>query len=270
MEVNVNKVNALLSIFQASLFDHMISVAKNRQSSENYLGKALEVVVEQYVKEEIEESKESSLQEPSEHPEIEEIGFLNPELRIEKHGKLVKTIKSAKNDELSFEPCRGLRKPPGVTEDIEGVYEETGQIKKVVNNKTLKVLQRLGENKPTPAKFIVPDESKSESTQSSLYGEVIATSYSQGGDGFALHPGDFVSVLQVLQEYGLVECKWQGLKGLFPQDKIRLLARPSDSLNSSMSSIISKQFLQSRQVTFDSFSMLKSSKLMGRLLKKPV
>lgn len=268
MDSSVQKVNLLLGIFQASLFDHMISVAKNRQNSDIYFGKAPEIIEEAFIKEEIENSKESSVQQLSEHLENEESVYLKPELRISKHGKLLKTVKSSKNDSLALNPCRGLRKPPGVIEDIEGEYEETGQIKKALNNQKLKVLQRLGENKPTPARFIVPEESKAESTQSTLYGEVIATTYSQGGDGFALHPGDFVSVLQILQDFGLVECKWQGLKGLFPQDKIKLLARPSDSLNTSISSIISKQFMQSRQVTFDSFSMLKSSKLMGRLMKK--
>lgn len=264
----MQKVGLLLGVFQASLFDHMISAAKNRLNSEIYFGKAPEAIGEALIKEETENSKESSLQQASEHPEIEESVYLKPELRITKHGKLIKTVKSGKNDRLVLHPCRGIRKPPGVIEDIEGEYEETGQIKKALNNKSLKVLQRLGENKPTPARFLVPEESKVESTQSTLYGEVIATTYSQGGDGFALHPGDFVCVLQILQDFGLVECKWQGLKGLFPQDKVKLLARPSDSLNTSLSSIVSKQFTQSRQVTFDSFSMLKSSKLMGRLLKK--
>lgn len=285
MEQKVQKISMLLNIFQASLFDHMITLAKNNSSAEVYIGRVPESLLEHQIKEESKEVSKDEL-ENEEVMESEQGSHLNMpvvQLRIQKHGKLVKGLKACRSDglgEKGLETCRGVRKQNCEVEVFEAVFEETGQIRKNMSSNKPKILQRLGQAEAKPARYIIPPdtkEEKSEITQAdlrvppqSLYGEVLATTYSQGGDGFSLHPGDLVTILQFFHEFQLVECKWQGLKGLFPQDKIRVLSRPSDSLNSSLSSIISKQFLQSRPVTFDSLSLSKGSKLMNRLMKKAV
>ncbi|OMJ76012.1 hypothetical protein SteCoe_24727 [Stentor coeruleus] len=279
METQVAKVNTLLSLFQASLFTHMTSIAVDRTSN-SYLGKIPDIKLDNLLVDdtEIEDKVESIHIEESVINVIdEEIPIVNPVvLMIQKHGEDVRKVSTVKNDmQKSVEKCRGIRKNPAVVETLELVFEEIGLVvKKNKYEDKPKVLQRLlasseenMEKIVKPARFLIPEEPKVDIITASVYGEVISTAFSQGGDGFALHPGDLVCVLQILHDFGLVECKWQGLKGLFPQDKIKILTRPSDSLNSSISSILSKQFINP---TNDTFSLNKSSKLLSRIGNKSV
>ena len=52
MDKQVKKVNALLSVFQASLLSHLISVASNRNTSETYLGHVPAIQIDELVSEE--------------------------------------------------------------------------------------------------------------------------------------------------------------------------------------------------------------------------
>ena len=285
MEHKVQKISMLLNIFQASLFDHMITLAKNNSSAEVYIGRVPETLLEHQIKEESKEvsKNDSENEELGDSEQAHHLPMPEVQLRIQKHGKLVKGLKACQSHglgEKGFETCRGVRKPHSEVEVFELVFEEAGQVRKNLSAGKPKVLQRLGRAEAKPARYVIPqegNEEKEEVTQAdlrvpsqSLYGEAIATTYSQGGDGFCLHPGDLVTILQFFHEFQLVECKWQGLKGLFPQDKLRVLSRPSDSLNSSLSSIISKQFVQSKAAPFESLYLSKGSKLMNRLMKKAV
>ncbi|OMJ87940.1 hypothetical protein SteCoe_10270 [Stentor coeruleus] len=282
MDSQVAKVSTLLSLFQASLFAHITSIAVNRASSNSYLGKIPSVQLDTLLEHESEmEAKAESvyIEESVKSLIDEEIQVANPViLMIQKHGKIVKKVSTIKNDmQKAVEKCRGVRKSPAVVENLQLDFEEVGLVvKKNKYEAKPKVLQRLLagdnvdiENLAKPARFLIPEEPKVDIITPSVYGEVISTAYSQGGDGFALHPGDLVCVLQILHDFGLVECKWQGLKGLFPQDKIKILTRPSDSLNSSFSSILSKQFLNPNP-TADTFSLNKTSKLLSRISNKSV
>jgi hypothetical protein len=272
----VQKVEILLSLFQASLYSHLISVSSNRGNSSTYIGLIPDIEYAEVVNDEsLNESKLAS--EVIKDPSIKEIpddAYKIPSVRISipKHGKALKKTITVKNDLAGpLAQCKGKKKLQTVVQDIELEYEEKGQVLEQNKYKTTpKVLQRLlsSTDDAKPARFVIPENSHENISLPSLYGEVIATTYSQGGDGFALHPGDFVSILQFLHEFGLVECKWQGLKGLFPQDKIKLLTRPSDSLNTSISSIVSKQLTSSKTAS-EPFSLNKSSKLINRLMKKP-
>ena len=276
MDKQVKKVNALLSVFQASLLSHLISVASNRNTSETYLGHVPAIQIDELVSEENNPDSRSEsqfIEEPQSAQIFEEIPDMpSVPIYLHKQGKVLKKTSAVKNDLSGWlEKCKGKRKMPTEIKTLELEFEETGIIQtKSKYSAAPKVLQRLqsAENKPKPARYIVPEEPRQELPQASLYGEVIATTYSQGGDGFALHPGDFVSILQFLHEFGLVECKWQGMKGLFPQDKVKLLTRPSESLNSSLSSIVSKQFLNLRPGSSQSMSFIATSKLGNRLAKK--
>ena len=276
MDIQAQKVNKLLSIFQGSLFNHMISMSSNRDTSPSYLGYIPDIHIEEVALEEsitdanveLESNNEAIINESNE----ENIEIPLIPMKLHKHGKTLKKKISGKNDLVGFMTITdGQKKSITEAKDLELEYEEIGKVQiKQKYSTAPKVLQRLLNNTEInvkPARYTIPEDSKEESTQPSLYGEVIAATYSQGGDGFALHPGDFVNVLQFLNEFGLVECKWQGLKGLFPQDKIKLMTRPSHSLNSSISSIISKQFMN-RPAVSESLNMSKSSKLAHRLLKK--
>lgn len=282
MESQVAKVSTLLSLFQASLFAHMTSIAVDRASSNSYLGKIPSVQLDALLEHDSEmEAKAESI-----HVEESVINLIDEErpvinpvvLVIQKHGKIVRKVSTVKNDmQKAVERCRGVRKNPAAVENLQLDFEEVGLVvKKNKYEAKPKVLQRLlandsgdMENLAKPARFIIPEEPKVDIITASVYGEVISTAYSQGGDGFALHPGDLVCVLQILHDFGLVECKWQGLKGLFPQDKIKILTRPSDSLNSSISSILSKQFLNPNPIS-DTFSLNKTSKLLSRISNKSV
>lgn len=276
MEINVKKVNALLSVFQASLYSHLVSVATDRANSESYLGYVPPIQINSLIIEEsmFESQSDSniieaphSIQNIEESPEVPEVLLF-----LHKHGKVLKKAPTVKNELTDYlAKCKGKQKAPSEIKTYQLDFEEIGitQVKAKYSNAP-KVLQRLVsvEKEVKPARFIIPEESKIEYSQASLYGEVIATTYSQGGDGFVLHPGDFVSILQFLHEFGLVECKWQGMKGLFPQDKVKLMTRPSESLNTSISSLVSKQFLNVRPQTSQSMSFTKTSKLVGRMAKK--
>ena len=276
MDLQVRKVNTLLSVFQASLLSHLITVASNRNSGDTYLGHIPAIQIDELISEENNPDSHSEsqfIEEPQSSQMLEEV----PDIRsvpiyLHKHGKVLKKTSTVKNDLSGWlEKCKGKRKNATEVKTLELEFEEIGRVQKKSNYSAApKVLQRLqsAENKPKPARHIVPEEPPQELPQASLYGEVIATTYSQGGDGFVLRPGDFVSVLQFLHEFGLVECKWQGMKGLFPQDKVKLLTRPSESLNSSLSSLVSKQFLNLRSGTSQSMSFTKNSKLANRLAKK--
>ena len=215
MDKRVAKVNTLLSIVQASIYSHLISIASNRQESRSYLGYIPPIQINDTITEEDhQDSKIESIR--NQDTSIHEISEEEPQIplvsiRIQKHGKTRKKAKTIKNDLAGFlTKTEGKIKILTEKEDLQFEFEETGKIE--IKNKyvkTPKVLQRIlsAENVPKPARFILPDDSKEESAAPSLYGEVIATTYSQGGDGFALHPGDFVSVLQFLHDFGLVECK---------------------------------------------------------------
>ncbi|CAG9324976.1 unnamed protein product [Blepharisma stoltei] len=192
-----------------------------------------------------------------------------------KRGEIVQEVQSAKNDiENYMEKCKGIiKKPPVIKEEYEFEFEETDP------EKLAKVLARknIGTNnidhpdfKPKPARFIIPEDlpehiaSPPKQNTATLYGEVIATTYSQGGDGFALHPGDLVTILQFLTDFGLAECRWQGMQGLFPQDKIKVLTKPDQSLNSSLVSLAQRQLFNLGK---SDTSFQQSGKLLSRLAK---
>ena len=206
MDKRVAKVNTLLSIVQASIYSHLISIASNRQESRSYLGYIPPIQINDTITEEDhQDSKIESIR--NQDTSIHEISEEEPQIPLVSRKK----AKTIKNDLAGFlTKTEGKIKILTEKEDLQFEFEETGKIE--IKNKyvkTPKVLQRIlsAENVPKPARFILPDDSKEESAAPSLYGEVIATTYSQGGDGFALHPGDFVSVLQFLHDFGLVECK---------------------------------------------------------------
>ena len=270
---NAKKVELLLSVFQSSLYTHLMSVAADRNKNEGYLGYIPEYQISKIDEEMLDESKVEFVPNESHYNNsVKEDSQEFPEilLRISKHGKVIRRSSTVKNDLEGFlAPCKGRKKEQTKIEDINIEFEETGRVNtKQFDNKTPKLLQRLmmNESKATPAKLIVPETSHEDSSLPSVYGEVIATTYSQGGDGFVLHPGDFVSILQFLHEFGLVECKWQGMKGLFPQDKIKLITKSSESFNTSISSLVNKQ-LTNKPLNGDQSSVT-SSKLKARLMKK--
>lgn len=173
--------------------------------------------------------------------------------------------------------CRGLRKQiMKEKEEFEFEFEENDP---TVPERLAKVLQRKNvqpnniENldmKPKPARFIVPEDlpahiqNAPKPVSNTLYGEVISTTYSQGGDGFALHPGDLVTILQFLTDFGLAECRWQGMQGLFPQDKIRVLTKPDQSFNSSLVTLAQRQLFN---VSKPENSFQTPSKLLSRITK---
>jgi hypothetical protein len=82
-----------------------------------------------------------------------------------------------------------------------------------------------------PARHIIPAEpleleAVTDMPKHALYAEVLGTAYSMGGDGFVLHIGDIVLILQFLAEYGLAEVRWKGLQGLFSVDRLKVMAPP--------------------------------------------
>jgi hypothetical protein len=142
----------------------MIALSKNYQNSEVYVGRVPDNFLSNHIQEASkEQSNDESIKE-SEHDEKNSV-FVLPEvdLHIQKHGKLLKSSKTCKNDlNFSFAPCQGVRKPPVELEDIEVEYEETGQIKKNMSKNKPKVLQRLGNVEIKPARFAVPVEEREE------------------------------------------------------------------------------------------------------------
>ena len=62
----------------------------------------------------------------------------------------------------------------------------------------------------SPARFI-SDSPVTKDTPKVLYGNVLSECFSQGGEGFVLHKGDVVMIMQFLPNYNLVEVKWYGM-----------------------------------------------------------
>jgi len=274
---NSKKVQKLLTAFQSSLISHLISKASNREESSSYIGESFQLLEEPEEKPSVESVQVSRMFQEHISEELE-ASFGQQEVPEESEFKVF----SEPNDIFDLERCSGrVKKHFAPKETLEFEYEinesysgsYSGTLSapsKVLQRKNAQLLnkqqiisfempiQQSG-TEPTPVKPLLSPQSEDSKT---LYGEVIATTYSQGGDGFVLHPGDFVTILQFLEEYGMVECKWQGLQGLFPQDKIRVLTNHTQDFNSSILSLARKQLLNLSSKT------VQNSKLMKRIAKR--
>jgi len=160
-------------------------------------------------------------------------------------------------------------------EHFEFAYiEKSGQAHVKNYSKSLKVIQRKAANTnllssgARPARRVIaPDlpelEPSAAMPKQALYAEILATSYSMGGDGFVLHAGDIVLVLQFLAEYGLAEVRWQGLQGLFSVDKMKIMVPAKASESPSKLWSLTKQ-----EVSSLSTMSLRESKVLRRLQER--
>lgn len=148
----------------------------------------------------------------------------------------------------------------------EYVYiEKSGQPHTKNYSTSFKVIQRkfqganLNASEVRPARRIIapdpPDlEPAEDMPKHTLYGEVTSTSYSMGGDGFVLHAGDIVMIVNFLQEYGLAEVRWQGLQGLFSIEKLKvMLPRPSKDSSTTVLQFANREISK----TFREFNVMK-------------
>ena len=176
--------------------------------------------------------------------------------------------------------CRGVFRPsPEASIQFEFKFEEKSPEVNVLSFfQNSKVLQRMGKivniidssilQSSIPQEVTEFDTVHEFSTVSidnpdskTLYAEVIATTYSQGGDGFQLHSGDIVQIIQFLKEFHMVECRWQGMQGLFPADKIKVMVAPSKPLSQKIINLAKKEL-------FNKEIIKAPSKLLERLQKK--
>ena len=65
-----------------------------------------------------------------------------------------------------------------------------------------------------------------------------------------------MTIVQFMGEYGMIECRWQGLQGLFPSDKIKVLTKPNEGMTSSLYTLATSSLFH-----------LSSSKMMKRRAK---
>lgn len=300
-------VSRLISAFQATLFNHLISVASAGQksiSSLDYFHLPLDVdpILDDL---EIQSSKlsishhqnvpEMMAYESDEHEmevEIIEQETFSHNLVITPPNETPKAVFIQEQpDELivrsqpnglsaHLKRCRGeLKHRPVAPEQFEFKFEEKSAEENGMSFfMNAKVLQRMSKAIKSQDSSVSQSYIQQEVTEfdtvpefspvsvekpdsKTLYAEVIATTYSQGGDGFQLHPGDIVQIVQFLKEFHMVECRWQGMQGLFPSDKIKVMASPSQPLTQKIINLAKKELFKKDIVKT-------SSKLLERLSKK--
>jgi len=250
------KVATLLSYFQASLYSHLIAVAADRDTADSSLG-SLPFPFDDYLPLEAEPSLNHSVSVESRRREDSRVLSVANTSREEATlplkedlltGSFVKfdfafmdsqeevTVKSVKVDlEETLERVSLRKRTAAVLDDLNRPQELsesedyiTQQVKPKLSKAMLRRQNQSAESKP--ARFVLDDPpprfetiSPDKPSAKTLYAEAITTTYSLGGDGFALHPGDVVMILQFLEEYGLAEVRWEGLQGLFPVHTLKVM-----------------------------------------------
>jgi hypothetical protein len=302
-------VSRLITAFQATLFNHLISAASAGQkssSSLDYLPFPLDVdpVLDDL---EIQSSKisithhqhvpEMMTYDSDEHEmevEIIEHDTFSQNLAITPSAETPKAVFIQEEPEefivrsqpnglsAHLKRCRGeLHHRPVAPDQFEFQFEEKSAEENGMSFfMSAKVLQRMNKALRSQDSSVSQSYIQQEVTEydtvpefshvsvekpdsKTLYAEVIAMTYSQGGDGFQLHPGDIVQVVQFLKEFHMVECRWQGMQGLFPSDKIKVMTAPSQPLTQKIINLAKKELFKKDIVKT-------SSKLLERLSKKQV
>lgn len=295
------KVEMLLSYFQASLYSHLIAVATDRDATYTDLG-TLPFTFEDYLHQpdEPSQSLSHSLSIESRHREDskaysaantsrEEGSFPVKEDLIT--GSFLQSaetfidsqeeakVKSVKIDLSAAASRVEIRKKREIVEESLPATLEFSETEDYITMATKPrppkaLLRRLHQSDdPRPARFILDDPeprfetiSPDKPAPKTLYAEAITTTYSLGGDGFALHSGDVVMVLQFLEEYGLVEVRWEGLQGLFPVHALKVMTPVVDrpKLPSRILALAQKELLVALARSDASPTQNKSTKLLSR------
>lgn len=298
------KVATLLSYFQASLYSHLIAVATDRDTADSALG-SLPFSFDDYVREEEAESSlnhsvsvESRRREDSKALSVANTSREEASLQIKEDlltGSFLKsdfafvdsqeevTVKSTKVDLGERLERANIRKRRELVPDDLNKPQEfsdsedyiTQQVKPKLSKVLLRKQNQSAEVKP--ARFILDDPcphfetiSPDKPSAKTLYAEAITTTYSLGGDGFALHSGDVVMILQFLEEYGLAEVRWEGLQGLFPVNTLKVMTPIADKpkLSSRILALAQKELLTALARSDTSPSQPRTTKLLTRQRKR--